>query len=84
MSDRYEQKENSGHLFRNERKEKDTHPDFTGDCTVNGKKMKVSAWTKEIKNGDRAGQKFLSLNFSEPWKPAPKQGAFRKNDEEVF
>jgi hypothetical protein len=58
----YVMKENSGSLFKNGKKEKDTHPDYKGEVLVNGKKMQISAWIKEGKNG-----KFMSLSFSEPW-----------------
>ena len=83
MSDRYQQKDNSGHLFRNDRKEKDTHPDFTGEAMINGKKMRVSAWTKTIQNGENKGDKFLSLSFSEPW-TGGKRPQNRQQTEEVF
>jgi hypothetical protein len=56
----YEQKEGQGSLFKNERKEKETHPDYRGDCTIGGKKYWVSGWIKKGKNGS-----FMSLAIQE-------------------
>jgi hypothetical protein len=55
----------SGGLFVNERKEKDTHPDFTGPIEVDGQKLRMSAWKKTIKSGQSAGQEYLSISVSE-------------------
>lgn len=54
----YEQKDMSGSLFKNDRREKDTHPHATGTALIDGVEYWVSAWTKEGKNG-----KFQSLAF---------------------
>jgi len=54
----YEIKDNSGTLFRNEKKEKDTHPNMTGKAMIGGVLYYVSAWTKEGSKG-----KFQSLAF---------------------
>ena len=32
----YEQKENSGAIFKNEKREKDTHPNMTGTALIGG------------------------------------------------
>lgn len=54
----------SGVLFKNDRKEKDTHPDYQGSCEIEGQNYWISAWIKVGKDGSaRAGQKFMSLAF---------------------
>lgn len=54
----YELRDNSGTLFKNEKKEKDTHPNMNGTCMIGGKVYYVSAWTKEGAKG-----RFQSLSF---------------------
>ncbi|MBT2300411.1 hypothetical protein J7E70_08025 [Variovorax paradoxus] len=51
---------NSGILSRNDRKEKDTHPDHTGSLNVEGVEYFVNAWVKERKDGSG---KFFSLSI---------------------
>ena len=55
----YEQRDNSGSLFKNERKEKESHPDYKGTCMVGGVEMWMSAWLKTGANGT----KFMSFSF---------------------
>jgi uncharacterized protein (DUF736 family) len=38
-------------LFKNERKEKETHPDFTGTGEVDGKEYYIKGWKKQSKKG---------------------------------
>ncbi len=71
----YEQKDNSGSMFKNERKEKDTHPDRTGSAMIDGTSYWVNGWVKQDKNGNP----WLSLAFKrKEAKPQPTQGAAPK------
>jgi len=67
-----EQKELSGALFKNDRKEHEKQPDYRGDAKINGQEYWISAWVKEGKKG-----KFFSLAFtpkgSRPQPAAPPQ-----------
>lgn len=47
----YELKELSGSLFKNDRREKDTHPQMQGTCLIDGVEYFISAWTKEGAKG---------------------------------
>lgn len=49
---------NSGALFKNDRKEKESHPGYTGTVNIEGKEYWISAWVK-----DGAKGKFFSLAF---------------------
>lgn len=62
----YEQRDNNGALFRNERKERENHPDYTGKAMIEGVEYWVSAWVKET----RDGKKYFSMAY----KPKDEQG----------
>ena len=69
---------NRGILSRNERKEADNHPDFTGSINVEGVDYWLSGWAKEGKEGSKMeGRKFFSLSVKpkeqQAAKPAPKR-----------
>jgi hypothetical protein len=51
---------NRGSIWKNEKKEKDTHPDFTGSLNVDGVEYWVSAWKRK----DGASPKAPALSFS--------------------
>lgn len=74
----------SGVLFKNDRKEKDSHPDYKGSINVGGQEFWLSAW---IKTGAKG--KFMSLS-AKAKEDAPKQeqkgkkSARRDDDEAPF
>lgn len=55
----FEQRENSGSIWVNDRKEKDSHPDRTGSALIDGREYWVNGWLKKTKDG----KPFLSLAF---------------------
>ena len=59
---------NGGALFPNDRKEKDTHPDFRGNINVDGNEYWIKGWKKISKSG----MKFLSVALNPKEESAPK------------
>lgn len=54
----YELREGQGSLFKNDHKEKDSHPSARGEALIGGVLYEISSWTKEGKKG-----RFQSLSF---------------------
>ena len=52
---------NRGVLFKNDRKETEKHPDYTGKIDIDGTEYYLSAWIKTGRNG-----KFMSLSRGKP------------------
>jgi hypothetical protein len=69
----YGKKENTGVLFKNEKKQSDKQPDYTGSVLIEGKTLRIAAWIKEGPKG-----KYMSLSFQEP------NGQFKKEEAEDF
>ena len=58
-----ETKNNTGAIFKNDKKTAETHPDYKGKVNVNGKEMEVALWLKT----SQAGKKYFSATFQEPY-----------------
>lgn len=71
----YQQKDNSGSLFINDKREKDTHPNAKGKAMVAGVMYWVSAWTRT----DKRGQRWQSLAFT-PMETSPPEDRGRFPD----
>ena len=52
-------RDNSGVLFKNDKKDTEKHPDYKGNIMVDGQEYWLSAWIKEGKTG-----KFMGLAVS--------------------
>jgi hypothetical protein len=81
---------NRGSIWKNKKKEKDTHPDFTGSLDVDGVEYWVSAWKRK----ENAKPEAPALTFSvkpkeakaatpQRQQPAPRQTARDDLDDSV-
>ena len=79
---------NRGSLFKNERKEQDSHSDYNGSINIEGAEYWLNAWIKESK---KDGKKFFSLSVKPKANQNAPQGKYapakpkyegRKKDEE--
>ncbi|WP_041249575.1 hypothetical protein [Gluconacetobacter diazotrophicus] len=65
-----QQRDNSGALFLNSRRQSDKAPDYTGTLVVNGQSLEISAWVRDGRSGE-----FLSLKVQEKRQTPPRSGA---------
>jgi uncharacterized protein (DUF736 family) len=70
----YEQKDNTGSLFKNDRKETDSHPDYKGSALLNGVDHWLDAWI----NTSNSGTKYMSLKFKP--KDAAQTGSYARQE----
>jgi uncharacterized protein (DUF736 family) len=76
-----ETKNNTGAIFKNDKKTAETHPDYKGKVNVNGKDMEVALWLKESKSGT----KYFSATFQEPYvKPEARVVTDEQDDDLPF
>jgi hypothetical protein len=74
---------NKGALFKNNRRDKETSPEYTGSLNVEGHDYWISAWVKEGKSG-----KFFSLSVKRKDgtadRPDQKATEFKQEAKRVF
>lgn len=76
----WEHREGQGSLFNNKYKEKDNHPDFTGEIMINDVVYKLSGWKKR----SSSGTSYVSLSAQEKKAPVPATSLNPIDDEIAF
>ena len=73
----YEMKDLTGSLFKNDRKETDSHPDYKGSALINGVEHWLDAWINTAKDGS----KYMSLKMKpndQAFSASPPKGTDRE------
>ena len=76
--------DNSGALFKNDRKEQEKQPDYKGSLTVNGSEYWISAWLNESKSGQKYMGLKVNLKEQQQAQAAPKNEAVEFDDDVPF
>ena len=71
---------NRGFIRKNDRKEKDTHPDYTGELNVNGEVFWLSAWLAEHEN---MGGKYFQISVKPKEFKEAKEAVAEAQDDEI-
>jgi uncharacterized protein (DUF736 family) len=60
-------KENTGAIFKNTKKEKETQPDYKGTINVDGVEKEIALWIRTSQKGTT----YMSAAISNPYNPQP-------------
>jgi len=58
-------RDNSGAIFKNEKKEKPEHADYNGDAVVAGVSYFINAWINEYTDKNGETRKYLGIKFKQ-------------------
>lgn len=68
MASEFKHKVGQGSIFRNERKEKETHADFTGSCNIAGEEYWIAMWQNPPRDGKKG---YFNVRFNKKDAVAP-------------
>ena len=71
---------NRGAIWKNDRKEKETHPDFKGSVNVDGREYWVAAWRRADGANPKAPALKFSLTPKDEMPAAPKAAPAKEED----
>jgi len=69
----WETRDNTGSLFRNDRKEEEAHADYRGEARIDGVDYWMNGWLKE----SAKGTKWMSFSFKRKEKQASSKPGLR-------
>lgn len=73
----YEQKDNSGAIFKNDKKGNDKAPDYRGKIMVDGKEKEIALWVKK----SNSGISYFSVALKEPYNQAQPESKSSVNND---
>ena len=79
----FEQKDLSGSLFVNSKKESERHPDWTGTCRIEGKDYWVSMWQSDGRSAKTHSLAFKAKDGTAA-RPDDKAAEFKRETEKHF
>ena len=71
----YEKRDNSGSMFKNNRKRQDSDANLTGSIMVGGQEYWINGWTKTKDDGEKWISLSVRLKQNQTSAPQPKQVA---------
>ena len=80
MENDRQNRDNSGVLFKSDKRENERAPHYRGNITVNGQDYWLSAWIKEGKSGKFMG---LALSPKEQQRPSERSKATNFDDSDL-